>query len=203
MSFTVPAHRRGGSATSVTSTLGRVAGVDLVLWPEEAPTRAQLAAAGRPCLLVLTGDAPVPDVGPLEDWAREPLADDEVRARCTALARRATCGERPVIDDGLLIHQGAWVAIPPAQVAMVELLVDHMGELVHKEDLVEAAAAAGGSPHEEAVKAALGRLAKRLGPVGLALRSVRGRGYILEAESACPVHGTRRASAANPTGECR
>jgi hypothetical protein len=194
MTFIAPAPTRGLTHHITPSTLGRLAGIDVVLWPDEAPRRAALAEAGQPCLLVLGVEEPVPELGPHEDWAREPLDAEEVRARCLALARRRACGAPPMLDDGLLVHCGAWAAIPPAQVAMVELLVGRIGSVVRKDELVAAAASAGGSSHEEAVKAAMGRLVKRLTPLGLDLRAIRGRGYLLEARNACPVHGTRSAA---------
>jgi hypothetical protein len=194
MTFTVPARTRGLSHPTTTSTLGHVAGVDVVLWPDEADRRAALDEAGRPCLLVISCDETAPRLGPLEDWVREPLEADEVRARCLALGRRAACGSPPTLDDGLLLHCGAWAAIPPAQVAMVELLVDRIGSVVRKEELVAAAEATGASSHEEAVKAAMGRLVKRLAPLGLDVRAIRGRGYLLEVRNRCPVHGTRSAA---------
>lgn len=194
MSFTAPAPTRGLTHPIAPSTLGRLAGVDVVLWPDEAGRRAALAEAGQPCLLVLAPEEPVPEIGPNEDWAREPLDGEEMRARCLALVRRSACGAAPTLDDGLLVHCGAWAAIPPAQVAMVELLVARLGSVVRKDELSAAAASAGGSSHEEAVKAAMGRLVKRLAPLGLDLRAIRGRGYLLEARNACPVHGTRSAA---------
>lgn len=197
MTFTTAAHGRGATAdvrAPSPSTLGRVAGVDVVLWPAEADRRAALAEAGQPSLLVLADDEPVPAVGLLEDWVREPLEADEVRARCLALGRRLACARPPTLDDGLLFHDGAWAAIPPAQVAMVELLVARIGSVVRKDELMAAAEAGGGSSHEEAVKAAMGRLVKRLAPLGLTLRAIRGRGYLLEVQNDCPVHGTRSAA---------
>ena len=71
-----------------------------------------------------------------------------------------------------------------------------MGSVVRKDELVAAAASAGGSSHADAVKAAMARLGRRLAPLGLVLRSVRGRGYLLEESCGCPVHGSRSAAEA-------
>lgn len=194
MTFTAPAQARGFTHPTTTSALGRIAGVDVVLWPTEGRRRAALAEAGQPCMLVLAPDDPVPELGPMEDWAREPLDGHDLRARCEALVRRGSCGAPPTLDDGLLVHCGAWAAIPPAQVAMVELLVERIGSVVRRDELMAAAEAVGASSHEEAVKAAMGRLVKRLAPLGLDVRAIRGRGYLLEARNGCPVHGTRSAA---------
>jgi hypothetical protein len=173
---------------------GRLGGVELVMWPSEATRREELAGAGRPCILVIAADEPVPPTASTEDWVREPVDPEELTVRAAALRRRAECGKAPTLDDGLLVHDGAWAAIPPAQIRMVELLVERLGSVVRKEELAAAADATGASDHEQAVKAAMNRLAKRLAPLGLVLRSIRGRGYLLELADPCPVHG--RGSAA-------
>ena len=171
----------------------RAAGVAVLRWPDDAEERMALAQRGEPCVLVVDGDTPAPNTTLLEDWVRAPFDQRDLTARCEAVKSRATCGAAPTLDDGLLVHRGAWAAIPEAQVGMVELLVDRLGEVVRKDELAAAAAASGGSDHESAVKAAVARLGRRLAPLGLELRSIRGRGYLLQIADACPVHGTRSA----------
>jgi len=194
MTFIAPAQPRGSTDEPARSRLGRVGGIELVQWPSEDERRAELAALGRPCLLVLGPDQRVPVLFELEDWVREPLEADEVAARCAALVRRSRCGAPPTLDDGLLLHGGAWAAVPPAQEGMVELLIARIGSVVNREELAAAATRCGGSGNDEAVKAAMARLGRRLEPLGLALRCIRGRGYLLETDDACPLHGTRSAA---------
>ena len=62
--------------------------------------------------------------------------------------------------------------------AGVEILVGVVGDPDFGP--VVACAAAGHSTHATALKAAVGRLERRLAPLGLRLRSIRARGYLLE-----------------------
>ncbi len=73
---------------------------------------------------------------------------------------------------------------------MIDVLLAHLGTVVHKEQLAEAARASGASHHDDAVKSAVARLGQRIAVLGLVIRSIRGRGYLLEVEDPCPVHGT-------------
>jgi hypothetical protein len=165
--------------------------IELLRWPADEEQRNQLAADGVPRLLLLADDAPPPrSLDLLEDWVRLPLDHDELLARRSALGRRATCSTHgPVVDgDGLLWWGDRWVAIPAAQLPIVELLVSRVRDLVRRDELVSAYVATGGSPNPIAVKAMLGRLVKRFAQVGLLLHSVRGRGYLLDAPNPCPLH---------------
>ena len=176
----------------------RVGGVAVVRWPEEHDRREALSLQGDPCLLVVDAEAPAPVTGLLEDWVRAPAALDELEVRSAAVQRRAGCGEVPTLDEGLLLHRGAWAAIPPGQVAMVELLLERIGRPVRKEELAAAANAAGASSHHDAVKAGMNRLAQRVAPLGLELRGVRGTGWVLQVADGCALHAP--VSAANAKG---
>lgn len=172
--------------------------VELVRWPDDEDRRRVLAAAGAPRLLVLADDTPPPSTADLhEDWVRVPLDHHELLARRAALLRRVSCASHgPVLDeDGLLWWGERWVAIPPAQMPVVLLLVDRVRQLVRRAELLEAYAGAGGSDNPVAFKATMGRLVKRLARVDLALRSVRGRGYLLDVPNPCPLHARPRDSA--------
>ncbi len=176
--------------------------IELLHWPNDEEQRRRLAADGVPRLLFLAEDAAPPGASDLlEDWVRLPVEVDELRARRTALARRADCaGHAPVIDsDGLLWWGDAWVAIPPAQLPTARLLVARVRELVQHDALLLAYERSGGSTNPVAVKAMLGRLVKRFAQVGLALRAVRGRGYLLDAPNPCPLHRGRAIRHGGPT----
>lgn len=157
--------------------------VPLLRWPAQEPLRRRLADAGAPRLLLLTADHPPPgDWDELEDWIREPvdLAELEVR-RQTVRSRALLAQRRPWFDDAGLLRVGDdWVDLSPGQVPIARLLVEQLDRVVRHDELVAACAAAGVSTHATALKAAVGRLERRLAPVGLRLRSIRGRGYLLE-----------------------
>ena len=83
------------------------------------------------------------------------------------------------IDDGGLLHHGrAWVALPDVEWRLMEPLVEHMGELVRRDDLREA-----GWPGRQVAASALNvrikKARQRLKPLGLHITTVRGRGYVL------------------------
>jgi DNA-binding response OmpR family regulator len=169
--------------------------VPVLRWPAEERRRRELASAGAPRLLLLTADQPPPDDwDEIEDWIREPVdvADLEVRRR-TVRARALLAQRRPWFDDAGVLRVGdEWVGLSPGQLPIARLLVDRLGRVVNHEALTAECASAGISTHATALKAAMGRLERRLAPVGLRLRSIRGRGYLLELDG-----GPRRRSAAD------
>lgn len=159
--------------------------VAIVRWPGDAATRTLLASEGRPRLLVVDPGADAPSaVDALEDWVRAPVDPAELLARSVALRRRAAArtGVPRLDDDGLLHHDGRWVAIPDAQLAMVRLLLERYGQLVRTDELVAVYTAAGGSTKTSSVRTAVARLRVRLREVGLTLEVARRRGVVLQAE---------------------
>jgi hypothetical protein len=165
--------------------------VEVLRWPTDRARRDELAAAGVPRLLVVAADVAPPDALDLtEDWIREPIDLDELLTRHAALLQRVGCADHaPVLDgDGLLWWGDQWVAVPDAQIPVVRLLVARVRQLVRREELLAAYEAEGGSANPVALKAMLGRLVKRFATVGLDLRAIRGRGYLLDAPNSCPLH---------------
>ncbi len=161
-------------------------GIEVLLWPEEDARRRRLVDAGVPCLLILDPDVDAPTCGPLEDWVRPPQPIDDVVARCVALRCRVLCAARPELDpNGALWFGDASVAIPAGQQSLVLVLLARYRSVVRHGELAEAYQAGGGRPTDDALKAAMVRLAPRVATVGLALRSIRGRGYLLEADHRC------------------
>ena len=134
-----------------------------------------------------------PVCGPLEDWVRPPAPMDDVEARCAALRARATCAARPVVDDGALHFAGERVDLSDGQLPLARLLSDRYREVVRRDDL----SAAGGQLSEDALKAALSRLATRLAPAGLTVRTIRGVGNLLEPETGC---SSKHPDVANASG---
>ena len=176
----------GGAARNGTAEAA-ADGIVLVRWPAEAAERQALAARGIPRLLLVEQEAPAPTCDDLlEDWVRLPASDADLAARAAGLERRASSVSddgRPRIDaDGVVRVGGSWAALPPVEARLMAALVDRLGAVVHRDDL----AAAGwpdGLPGRNALDVHVLRLRRRIAPVGLVIRTIRARGYLLEVDA--------------------
>ncbi len=168
--------------------------VALLRWPAQGELRDRLAAVAIPRLLLVSRASRAPVcVDELEDWVREPLDASELDIRTATLRRRADRrARRPVVDDSGMVRVGdRWVALPPVQLALARLLVERLGEVVSVEQIRTACRDAGGSGHAKAIKAAIGRVRRRLVELDLELVNVRDRGYLLDASAPDPAGGWR------------
>ena len=161
--------------------------VTVLRWPDDGHVRRRLANEGRPRLLLVDeGEAPPALLDELEDWARSSAHPEDLLARRRELLRRAGAGyaEGPEVDpDGLLRVGRAWVALSPAQVPVVRLLVTNIERVVHYERLVTAYEEAGGSGHDASMRTMVNRVGARVRHVGLDLVTVRRRGVLLTASA--------------------
>ena len=148
-------------------------------WPADAGRRPELEEAGVPRLWLVDASAGPPDVTDcLEDWVRLPVAEADLRCRAETLARRA---DRPAIDpDGLLRWRAGVVPLPPLEHRLTEALLARFGSVCSREALT-AAGWPGGAPGRNALDVHVLRLRRRIAPLGLAIRTVRARGYLLVA----------------------
>lgn len=157
--------------------------VTLLRWPSENARRQRLSLAGGPrLLLVEDGVAPPPVLDCLEDWVRLPAPEEEVRARVNALTvrRAAHAHDAPGLDvDGVLRFRDKWVSLPPLESRMMEILLARFGGVVSREALAKAGWP-DGMTGRNALDVHVLRLRRRLEPLGLAIRTVRSRGYLLE-----------------------
>ena len=157
--------------------------VVLVRWPEEDARLRQLREAGSPRLLLLNAESEPPEsVDCLEDWIRLPADDRDVRARVARLASRSeTQQPAPEVDgDGLLRFRGRWVALSPVESALAITLVDRFGAVVGRETLARRAWP-DGTPTRNALDVHMLRLRRRIAPLGVEVRTVRSRGYLMQA----------------------
>lgn len=159
--------------------------VALIRWPAEADRRAALADDDVPRLLLLEAGAPPPEVlDCLEDWIRVPAADADVRARIRGLEARSHRHLRlvPELDvHGVLRFGNAWVSLPPVEARLVDALIERFGAVVGR-DTLRRSVWPGSSPGRNVLDVHVLRLRRRLAPLGLVIRTVRSRGYMLEAE---------------------
>jgi len=159
-----------------------MADVVLVRWPDESERLETLRLAGAPrLLLVPAGAAPPITTDPLEDWVRLPADQSEVRARLATLNTRANT-DRPIpaVDaDGLLHYRDRWVALSPVEHALAAVLAERFGAVVGRDALARRAWP-GGVPTRNALDVHILRFRRRIASVGLELRTVRSRGYLLQ-----------------------
>jgi hypothetical protein len=166
--------------------------VELIRWPEEEARLERLRATGAPRLLLVGETLAAPSsVDPLEDWIRVPAAEDDVRARVATLAARAgqSAAAPTVDDDGLLRYLGRWVTLSPVERSLAAALVDRFGAVVGRDTLVRRAWPGGGSTRN-ALDVHMLRLRRRITSLGLEVRTVRGRGYLLQAVDRREPNGT-------------
>jgi len=160
-----------------------VMGITMLRWPAESDRRQALAADRVPRLLVVDdGAAPPVTLDCLEDWIRASAADDDVRARAAAVERRAAAHHQPVpvIDnDGVLRFGSGWVSLPPVEGRLAAALVERFGAVVSRSALTQAGWPSGATGRN-ALDVHILRLRRRLAAVGLVIRTVRSRGYLLE-----------------------
>ena len=157
--------------------------VVLVRWPEEDVRLRELRETGSPRLLLLNGESEPPESADcLEDWIRLPADDRDVRARVARLASRSeTQQPAPQVDgDGLLRYRGRWVALSPVESALAITLVDRFGAVVGRDTLARRAWPEG-TPTRNALDVHMLRLRRRISTLGLEVRTVRARGYLLQA----------------------
>jgi DNA-binding response OmpR family regulator len=153
-------------------------------WPGEEARRRELAERQVPRLLVVEPEEQPPIVlDPLEDWVRRSTDRMDVDARSESLRRRARVGAQavPRLDaDGLVHTTAGWVPLPPIEAKLAACLLQRLGAVVARDELIRQA-----WPGDELVKRNLLdvrilRLRRRVEPVGLTIRTVRSRGYVME-----------------------
>src|SRR3954453_14663789 len=158
--------------------------VEMVQWPEEEKSLAAMRRDGTARLvLVPEGVAPPLTSDVLEDWIRLPASDDDIRSRMRVLEDRVRASDdrrAPEIDEnGLLRLSGRWVSLPPVEHRLMIALLDRYRAVVSREALARAGWPEG-IPGRNVLDVHIVRLRRRLAPLGLAIRTVRSRGYLLE-----------------------
>jgi len=159
--------------------------VALIRWPADDGRRERLSASGEArLLLVEDGFAPPPALDCLEDWIRVPAPEEDVQARLDALTLRRQAhspATTPAIDDdGVLRFDDKWVPLAPLEARLTSALLSRFGAVVSRELLIRALWP-GKTPGRNALDVHVLRLRRRLAPLGLAIKTVRSRGYLLEA----------------------
>lgn len=158
--------------------------VELVRWPHEEDRLAEVRMGGA-ARLVLVGEGAAPPLTTdvLEDWIRLPATDEDIRSRMRVLEDRARGADRrrmPEIDEaGLLRMDGRWVSLPPVEQRLTVAMLDRYRAVVSRDALARAGWPEG-IPGRNVLDVHIVRLRRRLAPMGLVIRTVRSRGYLLE-----------------------
>lgn len=161
-----------------------VSGMDvaLVQWPSDETLRIELAQQEHPRLLLVEPDAEPPVcVDVMEDWVRLPVSRADRNARIRALEERA--GRRdemtPVVTgDGTLEYGDTRTQLSTTQARLMIPLIERFGGVVGRETL--STQVWPGSPTTaNKLDVTVGRLRRLIVPLGLTIRTVRSRGYLL------------------------
>jgi DNA-binding winged helix-turn-helix (wHTH) protein len=137
-------------------------------------------------LLVVEGGVQAPICSDVrEDWVRAPVSDDDLRARIAALRVKAEAHRLPQVDPhGLLRFGGRSTTVSRTETDLLECLVRQFGTLVPRATLRECLPERPGGVSRNALDLHIMRVRRRIEPLGLAIRTVWGRGYVLEAAEA-------------------
>jgi DNA-binding response OmpR family regulator len=122
---------------------------------------------------------------PLEDWVRLPVDRTDLNARIRSLSLRADehSTSAPGVDEwGVLRFGGRQVTLPPLEARLARTLVESYRSVIGRHELTRAGWP-GDAPGRNALDVHILRLRRRIEPVGLAVRTVRSRGYLIEAEA--------------------
>lgn len=153
--------------------------VALVSWPSAERSRSALRDARLPRLLLVPEgcDPPITE-DEFEDWVRTPADPRDVQARVETLRNRVARDSKPHLDhEGRLHLANRWVALSPIERRLVQALLENYGAVSSKESLMKSAWRSGVSSRRLDVH--LTRLRHRLETLGLTVRTVYGRGYVI------------------------
>lgn len=150
-----------------------------------------------PILILTARDSPNDKVQGMEkgadDYLTKPFALKELEARIHALFRRCYGGfqsdivvgrlalntrDQQILFDGLPLH------LMPREYALMELLLLEAGKVVSKSRLAQRLSAKAGEMPDNAVEVYIHRVRKRLENHGITIKTIRGLGYLLEANDA-------------------
>lgn len=127
-----------------------------------------------------------------DDYLLKPFALDELLARLRALLRRAHGVVEPDIRVGNLSFDSvkrqakigdAPLALSARELEVLEILLNHAGRVTAKEAIADRLTGWDEGVGENAVEVYIHRLRRKLEGSGAAIRTLRGLGYLLEAQA--------------------
>lgn len=124
-----------------------------------------------------------------DDYIVKPFSLSELQARVRALLRRGHGAATPVISYGELNFDpvartvsigGSPLALSVHEISVLEVLMRRFGRVVSKEQLVEQIYNYDQEVSHNAIEVYVHRLRKKIGDTGLTVRTLYGRGYVLD-----------------------
>ncbi|SDK20173.1 two component transcriptional regulator, winged helix family [Methylophilus rhizosphaerae] len=126
-----------------------------------------------------------------DDFLTKPFHLEELEARVRALIRRSKLGNNLPLQCGNLrldvpnklasINELA-ITLSARELHLLETLMLRMGKIIAKEQIMESLCNWDESLGDNAIEVYIHRLRKKIEPSGARIRTVRGLGYMLEAE---------------------
>ncbi len=165
-------------------------GIDGFTWLKRLRSRG-----GQQAVLVLTARDALADrvhgltVG-ADDYLAKPFASEELVARVSALARRGRALRSRVIEHGPLsidlerkraMIDGKPLELSQREYTILEFLFSNAGAIVGKDKIASAVASWDEHISPNAIEVHMSRLRAKLEPAGIAIRTIRGLGYLVEA----------------------
>lgn len=161
--------------------LGGIDDIQLVWWPDQAELRRSGPQTTARLLLVAPDAEPPARLSFLEDWMRLPLDPAEFATRRAELLRRMGEAQPLTLDDDGLVRRGrSWVALSPLEVALFRPLLADRGRVVARPALLASAREHTTATDPGFLDTYIRRLRDRLEPLGVAIRTVRGVGHMLD-----------------------
>jgi len=159
---------------------------------------ADLRAAnhGVPVLILTARDSLIERVSSLhegaDDFLAKPFELAELEARLIALIRRSRGGDHPRFSCGPLSYDAATkqftlghetLPLTPREHGVLRALIQHSGAALTKQEIIERVFSDEQEVNPEAIEVLVHRLRKRLAHSTVRVTTLRGLGYLLEADA--------------------